>query len=209
MAVHHPATIVPTKLQLLQAWVPHQPWLAGADACTLTQLGSYRFDDPDGQVGIETHLLGTVDGQILQVPLTYRGAPQACAEQSLITTMTHTTLGDRWIYDACHDPVYRTALARAIMTGGRQADLFTATDNGLVKQTAATKVRGSASLPVAQIPDCRTAVVTNDGTTTQMRASTMLTLFRIPTAGVAGQTLIGTWPGQETPLLLATIDELL
>jgi hypothetical protein len=114
MAVHHPATIVPGKLELLQAWVPDQPWLAGADVSTLTRLGSYRFDDPDGEVGIETHLLGTADGRVLQVPLTYRGAPQTSAEHALITTMTHTMLGDRWIYDACHDPVYRAALAAAI-----------------------------------------------------------------------------------------------
>jgi len=53
VAVHHPATIVPTKLELLQAWVPHQPWLGGADASSLTKLGSYRFDDPDGEVGME------------------------------------------------------------------------------------------------------------------------------------------------------------
>ena len=36
----------------------------------------------------------------MQVPLTYRGAPRPSAEDSLVTTMTHTTLGDRWIYDA-------------------------------------------------------------------------------------------------------------
>lgn len=70
MAVHHPATIVPTKMELLQAWVPDQPWCGIADASSLTKLGSYRFDDPDGEVGIETHLLGTADGQVLQVPLT-------------------------------------------------------------------------------------------------------------------------------------------
>ncbi|MGN6612111.1 MAG: maltokinase N-terminal cap-like domain-containing protein [Angustibacter sp.] len=58
MAVHHPATIVPTKPELLQAWVPQQPWVGAADASTATRLGSYRFDDPDGEVGMETHLLG-------------------------------------------------------------------------------------------------------------------------------------------------------
>lgn len=104
MAVHHPATIVPTKLELLQAWVPQQPWLGRADASTLTKLGSYRFDDPDGEVGMETHLLGSADGQVLQVPLIYRGAPRTGAKSSLITIMTHMMLGDRWIYDGCHDP---------------------------------------------------------------------------------------------------------
>ncbi len=59
MAVHHPATITPTKRDLLQAWVPHQPWTGGGDLTGLTPVGSYRFDDPDGEVGMETHLLAT------------------------------------------------------------------------------------------------------------------------------------------------------
>jgi hypothetical protein len=208
MAVHHPATIVPSKLELLQAWVPHQPWAEGVDTSTLTRLGSYRFDDPDGEVGIETHLLGTPDGQVLHVPLTYRGMPRASAEHSLITTMTHTTLGDRWIYDACHDPVYVTALVTTILTGGRQADLFMATDAGLVQEVTTTHVHGSGSLPVAGVPDLSTPVVGHDQSTTQIDAGITLTLLRLPTAGAGGLTLTGTWPGQETPLLLATIDGL-
>lgn len=209
MAVHHPATIVPSKLELLQAWVPHQPWLGGADASTLTRLGSYRFDDPHGEVGIETHLLATADGQVLQVPLTYRGAPRTSAEHALITTMTHTTLGDRWIYDACHDPVYVTGLVTTILTGGREADLFTATDAGLVREALTTHVRGSGSLPPAQVPDLPAPVVSHDGTTTQIRAGVTVNLLRLPTAGTGGCTLTGTWPGQATPLLLATLDDAL
>lgn len=206
MAVHHPATIVPSKLELLQAWVPHQPWAAGTDTSTLTRLGSYRFDDPDGEVGIETHLLGSADGQVLQVPLTYRGAPRATAEHSLITTMTHTTLGDRWIYDACHDPVYVATLVTTILTGGREADLFLATDGGLVQEATTTHVRGSGNVPVGDVPDLSTPVVEHDESTTRIDAGLALTLLRMPTAGGGGLTLTGTWPGQETPVLLATID---
>lgn len=209
MALHHPATITPGKLELLRAWVPHQPWAAGADTSTLTRLGSYRFDDPDGEVGIETHLLGTADGQVFQVPLTYRGAPGTSAEHALITTMTHTTLGDRWIYDACYDPVYRTAVATTILTGGRQADLFMVTDAGLVEEPATTHVRGSGSLPVDDVPDLRTVEVLHDGPSTRMRASVTVTLLRTPVAASGGGwTLTGTWPGQQTPLLLAIVDDL-
>ena len=207
MAVHHPATIVPTKLELLQAWVPHQPWLGGADTSTLTKLGSYRFDDPDGEVGMETHLLGTADGQVLQVPLTYRGAPRAGAEGSLITTMTHTFLGDRWIYDGCHDPVFVTALVRAILTGGREADLYAATDAGLVLEPATTHVRGSGSLASALVPALTAPVVSHDGTTTTIDAGVRLTLPRVLTTmtPAANATLSGTWPGQERPVVLATV----
>jgi hypothetical protein len=207
MAVHHPATIVPTKLELLRAWVPHQPWLGGADASILTKLGTFRFDDPDGEVGIETHLLGTADGQILQVPLTYRGAPRTGAEGSLITTMTHSALGDRWIYDGCHDPVYVTALVRVILTGGREADLYAATEAGLVLEPATTHVRGSGSLASTRAPAVTAPTVSHSGTMTTIEAGVRLTLPRviITTTLPGNASLSGTWPGQETPVVLATV----
>ncbi len=78
---------------MLGEWVPRQPWIGSADASSLEVVGAYRFDDPAGEVGIETHLVRTADGQVVQVPVTYRGAPTAGAEASLITTMQHSVLG--------------------------------------------------------------------------------------------------------------------
>jgi len=171
----------------------------------LTRLGSYRFDDPDGEVGIETHLLGTVDGQVLQVPLTYRGAPVTGAEASLITTMTHSTLGERWVYDGCHDPVYLTALITVILTGGREADLYAATDHGLVLEPGTTHVCGSG--PSTAVLALTTPVVSHDETTTNIDVGVRLVLPRVVVATVpgAGPALSGTWPGQVIPCVLATV----
>ena len=211
MAIHHPATITPGKLELLQAWVPHQPWAVGADTSALTRLGSYRFDDPDGEVGIETHLLAGADGQVLQVPLTYRGAPREGGEQSLVTTMTHTTLGDRWVYDACHDPVYVDVLTAVILTGGCQADLFAVTEDGLVQEVTTTWVRGSGSTPQAQVPSMAEFAVHRDHNTTRLQGSLCVSVLHRPSQAPAGQAadragLTGTWPGQQVPLLLATVE---
>jgi len=209
MAVHHPATIVPGKLELLAAWVPHQPWLGSADTSTLTRLGSYRFDDPGGEVGVETHLLGTADGQVLQVPLTYRGTPRTGAEHSLITTMTHTVLGDRWIYDGCNDPVYLAALIRTILTGGREADVYAATEAGLVLEPATTHVRGSGGSAYAEASAVTAPAVSHRGTTTAIEVGIRLTLQRvldITRTSAQDPALRGTWPGQETPVVLATVD---
>ncbi|MFB9377418.1 hypothetical protein ACFFKU_14930 [Kineococcus gynurae] len=212
MAVHHPATIVPTKLELLRAWVPRQPWAGGVTPDVLTQLGAYRFDDPDGEVGIETHLLGTASGQVLQVPLTYRGAPREGADATLVTTMTHTTLGDRWIYDACHDPVYPAVLAEVVRTAGREAELFTATPDGLVPNPLTTHVRGSGGGPGALGAPVE---VRQRGADTRIRAgSTTLVLHRRPDRGASepgpsptGPSLTGTWPGQDDPVLLVSVEE--
>ena len=208
MAVHHDAAITPTKDELLAAWVPAQPWYDGPADVVLERPGSYRFDDPDGQVGMESHLLRAGDGPWLQVPLTYRGAPLEGADAFLVCTMEHSTLGKRWIYDACGDPVFVATLAATVLGGGRQADLFLLEADGrLTRHPTKAQVRGSGSatgVPVTR--DIRS--VRLDGTVRVIEADGVT--IRVPhvlgsdlvTEG--GETLTGTWAGQEEPVLLAT-----
>ena len=118
MALLHRATLTPTKPEALAAWLPHQPW--APDVGDLELVGAFRFDDPDGQVGLEVHLV-RLGGVVLQVPLTYRGAPLAGGEPFLVTTMEHSALGKRWVYDGLGDPVLRSTLAGAALTGTGQA----------------------------------------------------------------------------------------
>lgn len=102
-----------------------------------------------------------------------------------------------------------TALVRAILTGGREADLYAATDAGLVLEPATTHVRGSGSLPSASAPALTAPVVSHNGTTiTIVDAGVRLTLPRviITTTPAANAALSGTWPGQATPVVLATVD---
>ena len=51
--VHTDATLNPTKIELLQAWLPSQPWFEG-DAVDLAQVTRFRFVDPDGEVGLDS-----------------------------------------------------------------------------------------------------------------------------------------------------------
>ena len=78
MALLHHATLRPSKLELLGAY------LRGG---SLTQLGAYRFDDPDGEVGIETHIVEGSAGAVLHLPLTYRSEPLAGAEEWAVGTV--------------------------------------------------------------------------------------------------------------------------
>src|ERR1700729_3238638 len=49
MAVIHHTTLTPTKLELLSAWLPGQPWFRDAgQAPDLARTGGFRLDDPDG-----------------------------------------------------------------------------------------------------------------------------------------------------------------
>jgi hypothetical protein len=209
MATLYQATLTPTKIELLQAWVPTQEWFDGSDGTALEAVGAFRFDDPDGEVGIETHLLRSADGQTLHVPITYRGAPLADAESSLVGTADHSVLGQRWVYDGCGDPAYVRALATAILTGGREADVEIVTDTGPQRVAAQTHVRGTGSAETA-VPSLGSATSATEGTVTVITTDGLqLFLSRVldPHAERAvpdgEQRLTGTWPGQEAPALLA------
>jgi hypothetical protein len=119
MALFHVATLTPTKAELIARWVPTQPWGPPADE-PVEVIGAYRFDDPDGRVGMETHL-ATAGGTLLQVPLTYRDAPLDGAEDALVGEMQHSVLGTRWVYDGLRDPLLVVMLAGVAMTGQGEA----------------------------------------------------------------------------------------
>jgi hypothetical protein len=209
MALLYKATLTPSKMELLHEWIPGQPWYGDADVTTVGAVGAYRFDDPDGEVGIETHLLRTADDQILHVPVTYRGSPMVGADSLLIATMHHSVLGERWVYDACGDPVYVTALATTILSGGSQAELDVVTDAGPERREATTRVSGSGSADSAT-PSIASVTCSNEGTTTVIRANGLeLTLLRVVDPDPKSdsprgrQTLVGTWPDHDSPALLA------
>lgn len=122
--VHPEATLTPSKIDLVRAWLPTQQWFEGADANSTDIVGRFRFVDPDGEVGMET-LLVTNDGVIYQVPLTYRDAPLEDADEYFVGNMEHSLLGRRWVYDAVGDPVYIDEIIRVIRDGDREADLST------------------------------------------------------------------------------------
>lgn len=119
MALFHRATLSPTKAELIAEWAPAQAW-GPPSTEPMRVIGSYRFDDPDGRVGMETHLV-EAGGVTFQVPLTYRDEPLDGAGDALITEMEHSVLGTRWVYDGLRDPGFVVMLAAVTMTGQGEA----------------------------------------------------------------------------------------
>jgi hypothetical protein len=201
--VHHTATIDPTKQELVESWLPSQPWADGR--AIAAKIGEYRFDDPDGEVGVETILWRTDDGSVLQTPLTYRAAPLEGAEGSLIGTTEHSVLGPRWVYDGCGDPVWAATLAAAILTGGTQAQMYIEHEGEEVAVPPRAKVHGSGS-PDASVPEVSAVrSVSHDGPLALVHAGPLvLTLARVVGTAVDGDaTLSGTVGDDPTTLVLA------
>ncbi|ALG85331.1 maltokinase N-terminal cap-like domain-containing protein [Gordonia phthalatica] len=128
MALLHQATITPTKLELVTEYLDSVPW---GEAGEVEMLGGYRFDDPDGEVGVEGLLVERA-GRPLHIPVTYRAAPLPGADEYLIATMKHSVLGDRWVYEAAADPVAVDCYTRALRGEQPQASLEVRMADGTV-----------------------------------------------------------------------------
>lgn len=218
MALLYDAELVPSKLELIEAWAPTQPWFEGAAG--LENIASYRFDDPQGQVGIEIILVRSANGPVLQVSLTYRDTPLLGGEAWFIQTMEHSVLGRRWVYDAPGDPVYIAALATTILAGGRQADMVVETGGTLVPRASTALVVGSGTDTEALVspPAIGTITTRHENSATLVETGglrisipRMLISSALQSIGTEspclefGATLTGTWTGQTEPLVLARL----
>jgi hypothetical protein len=199
MALIHRADLAPTKLQLVGAWLPTRSWFP--DGGPLTQVGAYRFDDPDGEVGIEALLVRSGDGPVLQVPLSYRAAPLEGAQ--LVGTTEHSVLGHRWVYDGCTDPVWITALATMLLAGGFQAEELVDHGDRLQPRQPSVTVR-STGTPGTPIPEITDLSSHDEGGTTVVQAGGLeLVVVRVlGAAPVLAPSLTGTW-GEANSAVLA------
>jgi hypothetical protein len=206
MALLHQADLFPTKLELLAAWLPGRPWYRGHAGADIARVAAFRFDDPAGAVGIETMLVGAGDGVIYQVPLTYRGAPMPGGDGWLVGTTDHSVLGQRWVYDACADPVYAAALARAILAGSGQAEEFFQVDGRLERREPSMTIAGGGQDADADIPAIGLVRrVVDDDPTIIVTDPVELAVVRClkGSTSLPGATLTGTWSGQPTRVPLA------
>jgi len=192
MAILHQATLSPTKDELVATWLATQAWVG--EVGELTLLGSYRFDDPAGEVGIETLLYAAGD-RVLHLPLTYRAAPLAGVDP--IATVSHSVLGTRFVHDGLADPVAVQALVTAALTGASQAELLVEqADGSTVTRPPAVVVRGSGSLPADQVPPVGELTRTRDDEVVQLTtAAGTVTVERVLGAAPAGggETLLVSW----------------
>ena len=127
MALIYDAELRPDKMELISGWLPGAVWFPSDGSVPVRKLASFRFDDPEGAVGIET-LIVAAGPHTVQVPLTYRDAPLQGADRFLISEMEHSVLGRRWVYDALGDPVYAAALEAALFSKQGQAPQYTEKD---------------------------------------------------------------------------------
>jgi hypothetical protein len=206
MALFHRATLTPTKAELIAEWAPTRPWGPSA-ADPIEVIGSYRFDDPDGRVGMETHLVAA-GGALMQVSLTYRDEPLDGADDALITEMQHSVIGTRWVYDGLRDPRLVVMLAAVAMTGQGEAlgmavydgRWYIVPSNVRIQGGGWTRERVAVDGFELAADDATAAVLRND--------RFQLSVFRRPRPGPRPPIgLTATWDGQSDAVVLAEVQE--
>ncbi len=206
MAIVHRATITPTKAELIADWAPSQPWGPPPDT-PMEMIGAFRFDDPDGRVGMETHLV-RYGATLLQIPLTYRDEPLEGADGALIVEMQHSVLGPRWVYDGLRDPRLLVMLAAVAMTGQGEALSMAVYEGRWHIAPSNVRIQGGGwtqeRVPVdgfeLERDDAAGAVLHND--------RFELTVFRRPVTGPRPAIgLTATWNGQPEPVVLVEVRE--
>lgn len=195
MALLHEATISPGKDELVAGWLPGRPWWDGETE--RGPVGSFRLDDPAGEVGIECFLLGSASGSTMFVPLTYRAAPLSGAEAGLVGTMEHSVLGTRYVYDACVDPVFVGAALDTIRSGGAHADLLLQRADGTEvrrEPTATARGDGVSTVPHHD-PGVPVAPTDEPDRTVVAGADVELTVIRRLGESPRGPALTGSFAG--------------
>jgi hypothetical protein len=206
MAVLHRATLTPTKPDLIAEWLPTRSWAPQATG-PVAVVGAFRFDDPDGRVGMETHVV-TAGGVLLQVPLTYRDAPLDGAEHALITTMEHSVLGTRWVYDGLRDPAFVVMLAAVTMTGQGEALGMVVRDDRWYIAPSNVRIQGGG-WTLERVPIDGFGLESDEAAASVLRNDRFdLTVYRQPAAGPRPPIgLTATWEGQDDPVVLAELRE--
>ncbi|HYQ67167.1 CG0192-related protein [Actinophytocola sp.] len=201
MALLHRTTLRPTKLELLSVWLPTRRWYEGDGE--VERVAGFRFDDPAGAVGMETMLVRSAGGPVHQVPLSYRETPLPGADDFLVATAEHGTLGTRWVYDACGDPVYAAALARAILAGDDQAEEYFEDDGRRVYREPTMAIAGSGRAGAPGVGQVR-RVEDGDPTVVVTDTVELTVLRRIGDTGTSRPALTGTWDGETRVLAYAS-----
>jgi hypothetical protein len=206
MALFHRATVTPTKAELIADWAPTQPWGPPAEL-PVDVIGAYRFDDPDGRVGMESHLV-MVDGTLFHVPLTYRDEPLEGADDALIVEMEHSVLGTRWVYDGLRDPRLVIMLAAVTMTGQGEALGMAVYDERWYIAPTNVRIHGGG-WTLERVPVDGFELAVDDATASVLRNERFeLTVFRRPVPGSRPAIgLTATWDGTADPVVLAKIEE--
>ncbi|WIM67860.1 hypothetical protein QP027_00180 [Corynebacterium breve] len=78
-------------------------------------VGSYTFDDPANQVGIETLVGNDLDGRLMQFPVTY--IAEDTHSEATLAEIDHSTLGKRFVVPATASETAVREYIRVILNG--------------------------------------------------------------------------------------------
>lgn len=148
MAIIYRAELSPNKTEILHDFLSSRSW---GETGELVLLGAYRFDDPEGEVGVECHLV-RVGETTYHLPLSYRPLRVDGADEHLLAIMQHSVLGERFVYDGLADETALDCFRRAICGEQQQAALDIYDEDGTLSETLPQSVTLSLEVDEGEQP---------------------------------------------------------
>lgn len=207
--IYPDAELYPAKPEAVAAYLREHGPDPGVSAEALTLLASYRFDDPGGDVGMEVHLVRDQAGRLLQVPLTYRGDPHPAQDELL--TIDHSVLGQRYVYGGLSDTMFLTQLVDTIVGGGVGARHVNVNDGSeITHRVANVRGTGMSDEDAPSVARAATPGVSEGAVHVPLMGGELIFDLQLdpsddPSERTPNGMLFGTWPGQDSEVLLATI----
>ncbi|MBT2513353.1 1,4-alpha-glucan branching enzyme [Arthrobacter sp. ISL-30] len=179
--------------ELLRRWLPNQRWFpVKNDDFTLESRGAFQLSDETGEARLVVRLLeigyvkadGTSHSDLLQVPLSFRGAPLPGAENALVAeaevpdSLTGVPAGNSdalWIYDAVHDSAFVAAWLNLMRS---EAATLDGNAHGHVVVGGAGLPQASGRIRVLSGEQSNSSVIIDDG-----EAAAIVKIFRVVSEG--------------------------
>ena len=148
MAIIYDADLSPSKTEILRSFLAGRSW---GESGELELLGAYRFDDPEGEVGVECHLV-KMGETTYHLPLAYRPARVEGVEEHLLATMQHSVLGERFVYDGLADETALDCFRRALCGEQQQAELEIHEEDGTLREVQPQSITLSLEVDEGEQP---------------------------------------------------------
>ena len=204
MAIFHSSTNTPSKLDIITAWIGDQGWGPTAGAA-LDLVGSFHLEDPEGEVGMQVHLVHG-EGDLFQVPLTYRATRVPGLEPAFLSTMEHSVLGTRFVYDGLGDHRFVSVFAGVAACGYGQTLGFVQHKGRWEAWPESTPIQGYGQVAGRVMVDGFKAVPADDDQLVLRNEQIELKVYRrLVDRGLPAIGTSATVPGLSDPVMLAEV----
>ncbi|MGW9415957.1 1,4-alpha-glucan branching protein GlgB [Arthrobacter cupressi] len=196
MDLHEPKQLLS---DLLRDWLPRQRWFpVKSGGFAMDETATFPLPGPGRGATFDTVLLsvaytgagGARQGDVIQLPLSFRPEPAPELEKALVGSLKDDDGGTRWVYDGAYDPEFIELWLALMGDGGPGAGGESGNGGGTARGHSLTGSHRLPSFPakvrVLGGEQSNTSVIVDDGT-----EATIVKIYRVVSTGTNPEIEVG------------------